>query len=378
MTTSETLPSSPSKTAPFFATLKERTLLSKEGSTKETYHLVLDCSNSSIFFQPGDSLAVFPQNDPQQVNALLSLFNTTGEEEYNGSTLRHFLTNKADLNRVHKSWIATLFSATQSPFLGSLLQEEQAEKLRPFLLSHTAHSFLKEFSGNALTLPQLCALFSPLLPRFYSIASSPKIHPNEIHLTVTVAYFEQQNEKRCGVATHFLCHLAQLQQTPIPIYVQPTRHFRLPDDTQQAIIMVGPGTGVAPFRSFLQERTAQPNGGKNWLIFGERHREFDFYYEEFWNALIAQGSLELDVAFSRDQAEKVYVYHKLEEKGSAVWHWLQKGAHFYICGDAKRMAKEVEKSLLRIVQKEGNLSEEQAKSYLQSLRKERRYLLDVY
>ncbi len=193
-----------------------------------------------------------------------------------------------------------------------------------------------------------CLVFTPWL---HSLVT----HPNEVHLTVAVSTYEHRNELRYGVASHFLSHLAETEKTPIPCYVQPSPHFTIPQDHSVHLIMVGPGTGVAPFRGFLQERIAKNAAGKHWLFFGERHREHDFFYEDFLSNACQQDKLSLDLAFSRDQNEKVYVQHKLYEKGAQIWQWLQEGAHFYVCGEADPMAKDVEVTFLRICQEFGKL-----------------------
>jgi sulfite reductase (NADPH) flavoprotein alpha-component len=215
------------------------------------------------------------------------------------------------------------------------------------------------------------------MPRFYSIASSPKVYADEIHLTVAYSSAHVDGHLIVGVGSHFLCEQAHIESTPIPLYIQPSNHFTLPTPTT-SIILIGPGTGIAPFRAFIQERLATQAEGHNWLFFGERNRATDFYYGDYWTALEAQGRLRLDTAFSRDQAEKIYVQHKMLENKKALWEWLQQGAHLYVCGDAERMAKDVDAALQQIVQEEGLLTEEEARKYLKTLRQEKRYLLDVY
>jgi sulfite reductase (NADPH) flavoprotein alpha-component len=180
------------------------------------------------------------------------------------------------------------------------------------------------------------------------------------------------------VGSHFLCHQAAIESTPIPIYVQPSNHFTLPEDPATPIIMIGPGTGIAPFRAFLQERIASQAPGLNWLFFGERNQATDFYYADFWLELEKQGRLRLDLAFSRDQKEKIYVQHKLLEQKKSIWNWIEKGAMLYVCGDAEEMAKDVEWALKEIVQEEGKMIEEDARKFLKTMRAEKRYLLDVY
>jgi sulfite reductase (NADPH) flavoprotein alpha-component len=330
------------RTRPFLSTIKERWALSKSGSTKETFHIVLDLKNSGIEFRVGDSIGIFAQNDPPFIDYFLQALGATGAERIidprsNGEmSLHDFLSHKANL-------------------------------ARPPLLP------LKE-----TPLQELCNQFPPLLPRFYSAASSPLACPEEVHLTVVVTTFTHAGEERFGVASHFLCHLAKQNETQIPIYVQPSPHFTLPSDPESPIIMIGAGTGIAPYRGFMQERLHRDASGKNWLFFGERHQKHDYFYEEFWEGLSSQNKLRLTLAFSRDQPEKIYVQHRLEEHAKDLWRWIEEGAYIYICGDADQMAKQVEASLKTISRREGGLSEDAAKAYFKSLRAQKRYLLDVY
>jgi sulfite reductase (NADPH) flavoprotein alpha-component len=292
-------------------------------------------------------------------------------------SLKVFLSEKVNLPRLTSGFIKVIAQAL--PY-NTKLKELLADKtsLLEYCHSHDTIDLLTEFRTTKLPLQELCEQFSPLLPRFYSIASSPKHNPEEIHLTVGLTSYEHRGVIRHGVASHFLCHLAQEQTTPIPSYIQATPHFTLPKDPKAPIIMVGPGTGVAPFRGFLQERLALDSPGKNWLFFGERNRHSDFFYEDFWQSLVAQKKLQLDAVFSRDQEKKIYVQHKLLEQGQEIWQWLQEGAFFYICGDADPMAKDVEAALVTITERYGNFSEHEARKYLKHLRAEKRLLVDVY
>ena len=218
----------------------------------------------------------------------------------------------------------------------------------------------------------------PLLPRFYSIANSPLVFPNEIHLTLAYVHYTSNGQIRRGVGSSFLADLSTIEETPIPIYLQPSQHFRLPDDPATPIILVGPGTGIAPYRAFLQERIATQAPGKNWLFFGERNRASDFYYEPFWLELEKLGKIKLDLAFSRDGTQKVYVQHKMYERKKEIWDWLQTGAIFYVCGDASKMAKDVDAMLQTIIEEEGKLHVEDARLYIKKLRSDKKYLTDVY
>lgn len=342
---------------PYLAKIRERFLLTKAGSTKQTYHISLEVKHSTLPWRVGDSIGVIPVNEGPLVADILGCLGLSSDEPIldprskTPTTLGAYLTHKANLSRVSSS-----------------LFRGEARHLIDFL----------EIHRPKLSAQELCNGLLPLLPRLYSIASSEQVFPHELHLTVSYISYELRGRKRVGVASHFLCELAQEGITPIPIYVQPTDHFCLPEDPQASIILIGPGTGVAPFRAFLQERIALKAPGRNWLFFGERHRATDFYYEEFWLELEKQGHLRLDLAFSRDGATKTYVQHKMLEQKKDLWNWLQQGSFLYVCGDAEEMAKDVDAALRQIAIEEGGLTEDQARQYLKQLRKERRYLLDVY
>ncbi len=363
---------------PAKVTLKERYPLTKSGSSKITYHITLNLENSGIHFKPGDSLGIFAQNDPLLVQKLLDAMQATGKEEilHQGAilTLRDFLSGKANLFRITSGFLK-LFA----PYESSLekLLEKQTD-MQEFLAQEDFISFFKRFNVTQVPLQELCTQFAPLLPRFYSAASSLKIDQESVDLLVALLSFTHAGQNHYGVASHFLCHLAKIEETAIPVYVQPAHRFALPNDLHAPIIMVGPGTGVAPFRAFLQERLHLGSKGKHWLFFGERNRQTDFFYEPFWADLVAQNKLQLDLAFSRDQSEKVYVQHKMHENKAALWRSLEEGAYFYICGDAGDMAKQVDAMLHAIVESEGNMSPETSKAYIKKLRQDKRYLLDIY
>ncbi|MBX7067197.1 MAG: sulfite reductase [Parachlamydiales bacterium] len=347
-----------SRIHPYTARIKERSLLTGLGSSKKTYHIALDIEGSELSFKAGDSIGVIPTNDPAVVDRIIDLLKAKGTEEIEdpktGKThlFRDFLLHRANISKVsfHK-----LFNVekTSSPLI-DLVQHHQP----------SPH--------------ELCKILLPLMPRFYSIASSPKVYPHEIHLTVAFVSFELNGQTHFGVGSHFLCLQAELESTPIPIYVQPSNHFSLPEDPNKSIIMVGPGTGIAPFRAFLQERIAQQAEGRNWLFFGERNRATDFYYGDYWMELEKQGRLRIDTAFSRDQAEKIYVQHRMLEEKKSLWEWIKEGALIYVCGDAEQMAKDVDAALQQIVRDEGRMSDEEARKFLKAMRHEKQYLLDVY
>ncbi len=335
-----------------FAKIKERFRLNPL-SGKETWHVVLDLSEIPLTYQVGDCLAIYPRNDASIVEEIVSSLHASEEEkvfdkELNEHTFHHFLTTQANLSRITRK------------LLKHYLQESSDESLPAFLQRH---------NHLQISPQELCASLAPMLPRFYSIASSMQEVGKEAHLTIG----------RVGLCSTFLCNAAPLHQPIIPIYLQESRHFRLPSSSFNApLIMIGPGTGVAPFRGFLHERIAKSACTKNWLFFGERNFEHDFYYKEYFQSLLNDGLLRLDLAFSRDQQHKIYVQDKMAEKGREIWQWLQEGAYIYVCGDAKQMAKAVDKTLLQIVQTEGTMDVDKARIYLKQLKEQHRYQKDVY
>ena len=347
---------------PFVSHILERFLLTQSHSSKKTWHLSLSLAGSFIAHRPGDSIAILPENDPRDVEEFLKTFHLKGSEILVDSRAkseieaRSFFAKKVNLQKAH-------------PALFRALAKEKSDALPLKLLKERTIDF---------ALHQVPSLFLPLLPRFYSIASSQRTFPDEIHLAVAETSYLLDGRLIRGVGSSFLCERAEVGHTPIPCYLQPSHHFCLPEDPNTPVIFIGPGTGIAPFRAFMQERLATQAKGRNWLFFGERNRDSDFYYGEFWQALERQGHLKLSFAFSRDQAEKVYVQHRMWEERLNLWSWIQEGAHFYVCGDAEEMARDVEAMLLKIFMKEGSLTEEGARHKLKELRMQKRYLLDVY
>ena len=373
------------KDNPCLATLKEKTLLTGALSIKPTYHIALDIKNTDLDFRPGDSLAIFPHNDPQLVKKILQTLRLEDEETVidprSGIEMSaaSYFTTKVNLSKTNLSLIKHLIAqqGNDCPLL-PLLDPEEKKQLQLFADTHDVNDTLSMFNKGSLSLAEITPYFFPLLPRFYSISSSRKTHAEEIHLLVALASYNYKEEMRFGVASHFLCNLAILDQTPISLYIQPSKHFTLPEDPNANIIMVGPGTGVAPYRAFLQERVASEAKGKNWLFFGGRNRANDFLYEDLWIQLEKEGKLRLSTAFSRDQEEKHYVQHLLLAHSQEIFNLLQEGAYFYVCGDATNMAKDVETAVISIIEKEGNFSKEEAKAYYKSLKANKRYLTDVY
>lgn len=373
---------------PFLASIKERYSLCGEDSNKCTQHIVLDLTGSEITYNVGDSIGVYPQNDHALVAKTLYAMKADGNEvvlDKHGEKswkLKDFLTTHANVSEISRKLLSELCFRQLNPIkkahLETLQAEGNKEALKAYLEIHHLWDILEAHPEVEFSHQELCNLLMPLLPRFYSIASAQHVVGNEVHLTVALLKYESNGHERRGVCTHYLCHVAPLNQPVVPVYIQPHHGFTIPNDPNAAIIMVGPGTGVAPYRAFMQERIVQNAPGANWLFFGECHSATDFFYESYWQSLVDTGKLRLDTAFSRDQDYKVYVQHRMLEKGNELFEWLDQGAYFYVCGDAHYMAKDVEAALLQIFQQHGHMDEQAAKHYLKKLRQEKRYLRDVY
>lgn len=381
-------PSQYTKANPFLAKITERYSLCKPGSLKSTYHVVLDLRGSGITYQVGDSIAVQACNDPSVVDRTLQALHATGEETIADRHtqepigLRDYLSKKANLSEVPRKLIALMAqrqtNASKKERLEFLFNEGQKELLKEYQEAHEVWDALAENEEAQISPQELCNILQPLLPRFYSIASSMAEVGEEVHLTVAELKYETNGYQRMGVCTHYLCNLAPMHASTIPVYLQPSHGFTVPQASEAALIMVGPGTGVAPYRGFMQERLVRGSSGAHWLFFGECHRASEFYYEEYWQELVESGALRLDTAFSRDQEHKIYVQHQMLEQGREIFEWLEKGAYFYVCGDAKRMAKDVDAALHLIIQNYCGGDEQAAKDYMKRLKSEKRYLRDVY
>ncbi len=367
---------------PYMARIVERKVLGISSSFKETYHLVLDLKGSGIRYSVGDCIAVLPSNHPDTINRLLTLLNVEGAEKIQDKRLgetfsvREYFSDRVNINDCSSKFVKCLLENQANPSkqdaLTALLEDKN-------LLKHkTVVGLLDENQEVKLSPESLISFLRPMMPRFYSIASSMSAVGDEVHLTIALGKCRVTGEKRAGVCTDFLCNFASLETSSVPIYLHPNKGFTLPDNPEAPVIMVGPGTGIAPFRGFMQEREKQKAKGKNWLFFGECYREHHYFYEEFWSRLEKIGLLSVDLAFSRDQKEKIYVQHRLLEKGQELFQWLEEGAYFYVCGDASRMAKDVDAALHQIIQAHGGFSEDEAKLYVKKLKSEKRYLRDVY
>lgn len=363
-----------SKQQPWVASVLENRLLNGPGASKETRQLVFDLSGSGFSYAAGDALGVWPRNCPALVDELLALMQLDGQVlvELNGKPampLAEALQTHLEIAKVTAQQLQAF--AVNAPDLQRLLQPACKSELQDWLWGRQLVDVLRAFPQQ-LPLASWLALLKPLQPRLYSISSSPLAHPGQVHLTVsTVRYGERK-----GVCSSFLADRAQALR--VAIFPQVSKHFRLPEDDSLPVIMVGPGTGIAPFRAFLEERQARGANGGNWLFFGEQYAATDFYYQDQLQAWQAAGHLRLDTAFSRDQAQKVYVQQRMLEQGAELWRWLQAGAYFYVCGDAQRMAKDVDAALRAVVAEHGGMDAAQAAAYVEGLSKARRYRRDVY
>ncbi|MCB1181307.1 MAG: sulfite reductase [Chlamydiia bacterium] len=337
--------------------LQERRLLSHPDSSKAVYHLVLDLKNSNIVYEVGDCIGVYPQNDPTLVKHIVECFDVSPSEivwDKRGGheiTFRQYLLTKANLGLLKKSLSEKMHFQENLAYL----KRENVHHIKP-------QDFIEDLM--------------PLLPRYYSIASSQKEVGEKAHLIVG---FETTPSEMIGVCSRYLCYDVPLNQRALSIFLHKATSFYLPEASfEKPLIMIGPGTGIAPFIGFLQERIKRTPFQKNWLFFGERHKDKNFYYKDYLTSLETKGQLKLDLAFSRDQTEKIYVQHKMEEKAQELYKWLLDGAYFYVCGDAKQMAKACDQSLKKIFMQEGRLTKEEAKERIKTLRKEGRYRRDVY
>lgn len=358
-----------SKTRPFEAEITDTARLSSSRSTKETLHVELSLASSGLVFEPGDAIGILPENDPELVGELLDSVGLSGD-----ASLEQQLRTEFDITTLTRP-VADAYAALQpDASLRALLGDERFEAYRS---GRQIIDLLRDFP-RSLSADEFLGLFRKLPPRLYSVASSLRAERDAAHLLVGVVRYETQGRERKGVATSWVAERRRRGDT-LPIYVKANRHFRLPDDPERPIIMIGPGTGVAPFRAFLQDRRALGAGGRNWLFFGERQFTHDFLYQLEWQEFLAEGVLHrMDVAFSRDQRSKVYVQHRLWEQRAEVYRWLEDGAHVYVCGDEQAMAKDVDAILAKILVEEGKRSPDSAQAYLSDLTRQRRYQRDLY
>ena len=367
---------------PFHAAVRERTPLTSGVSSKLTMHLGLALDDSAMHYQAGDACGVIAQNDPALVDEILALLpfdgSTTVELPKLGAVpVQQALLHHLQPTRLSRKIVHHFAHKTAAKALTTLLQPEQAAHLETFLYDRGLIDLLQDYPGAITASDELVAILPRLAPRLYSISSSPAAHGREVHCTIAVVRYRSHNRERGGIASTMLNDRVAVGAR-VPIYIQPNKKFRLPA-ADVPMIMIGPGTGIAPFRSFLHERQALGHKGRNWLFFGERSAQTDFLYCHELQTMTASGHLtRLDTAFSRDQAHKIYVQDRMREHGAELWRWLGDGGQVYVCGDASRMAKDVDAALHEVIAHHGNMSADAAKEYVSQLHDDRRYHRDVY
>nr|MBC8368592.1 sulfite reductase subunit alpha [Planctomycetota bacterium] len=369
-----------SRKNPFPSKLNERVLLNGRGSAKETIHLEFNLEGSGLTYEAGDALAVIPHNAQDVVDAILAVTQLDGSSivtlKDGECTLGDALTRKLDATAISLPVLKRYNEIAQDDKLAALITDKEA--LKEYTWGREIIDILTDFPAKSITADQLAGTMRKLPPRLYSIASSPKAHPGEVHLTVGVVRYDSNGRERKGVCSTYLADRIK-EGNAIDVFVTANKHFKVPANPDAPLIMVGPGTGIAPFRAFIEERQATGAKGKNWLIFGDQHYLTDFLYQTEWQNYLEDGVLtKLDVAFSRDQAEKVYVQDRMRENGKELYTWLEEGASFGVCGEASRMAHDVDQALHDIIAQEGNMSEAAAADYVKQLKADKRYVRDVY
>ncbi|EGR0170698.1 assimilatory sulfite reductase (NADPH) flavoprotein subunit [Vibrio alginolyticus] len=367
------------KQSPYTATLLTSQKITGRDSGKDVRHIEIDLEGSGLTYQPGDALGVWFENSSELANAILGKVGLSGVEtvDVDGESLsiHSALVSKYEITTSNPQLITKFAELSGSKKLQKLVEDK--DKLREYSANTQIVDVLAE-KKTKLTADELIGLLRRLTPRLYSIASSQEEVDEEVHLTVALVEYEQNDEKRYGGASSFLAQRLE-EGDEVKVFVEHNNNFKLPEDDSTPIIMVGPGTGIAPFRSFIQERENRDSEGKNWLFFGDRTFTQDFLYQVEWQKYLKSGVLSrLDVAFSRDQVEKVYVQHRILENAAQVWQWIQEGAYIYVCGDATRMAKDVHDALVIVAEQEGKMPRDDAEQFINDLRKAKRYQRDVY
>lgn len=369
-----------SRTNPYQAAVLRNVNLNGPGSNKETRHIELSLKGSGLSYKPGDILGIIPENDPELVAAILGEMKWNPEEtvtvQGESVSLKEALTKQVEITLLNKKIVQQAAKWTDHPELQSLAGDN--DRMKEYMNGRDFLDLLRDFGPWKGSAQDLVALLRKIPPRLYSIASSLRANPEEVHLTIGAVRYHAHGRDRKGV-----CSVQVAERLPVgatlPVFFQQNKHFNLPESGEKDIIMVGPGTGIAPFRSFVQERAVSGATGKAWLFFGDQHAATDFLYKDEWQQYQQDGVLtRLDAAFSRDAGKKVYVQHLMLEQSKQLFAWLEGGAHIYVCGDKQYMAKDVHNALIEIIAKEGNMSVESAEAYLDDMQKQHRYQRDVY
>lgn len=369
-----------SRSNPFRAEVLENLNLNGRGSNKETRHLEISLEGSGLTYQPGDSLGVYPENDPELVDLLLAEMSWDPEETVRVKeetvTLKEALTAHFEITVLTKPLVEKAAKFSGNEELQQLVSD--SNQLKSYMVGRDLIDLVRDFKPWNGSAQEFVSILRKMPARLYSISSSFKANPDEVHLTIGAVRYDAHGRERKGVCSILCAERLQPGDT-LPVFIQYNENFKLPENPDTPIIMVGPGTGIAPFRSFMQEREESGADGKSWLFFGDQHFVTDFLYQTEWQKWLKDGVLtKLDVAFSRDGDEKVYVQHRMQENSKELFQWLQEGAAVYICGDEKNMAHDVHNALIDIIEKEGGISRDQASEYLADMQKNKRYQRDVY
>ncbi|MBV9731933.1 MAG: sulfite reductase subunit alpha [Verrucomicrobia bacterium] len=366
---------------PFLAQVSANRLLTAPASAKETRHFEISLDGSNLSYSAGDALGIVPCNCPELVEQILKTLNCDGEEAVPSPDGTEVPLHKAllefyEITKIPSGLLRFIAEHSADPALRQLLEPAAATQLKSFVSQREIVDLLVEHSSAKISASEFVSHLKKLGPRLYSIASSPAAHGDSVHLTISIVRYETNGRKRKGVCSTFLADRARQK---VGTFVHRSPHFRLPEDYTKPVIMVGPGTGIAPFRGFLYEREAVNAAGHNWLFFGDQKESTDFLYQDELFRFKKNGLLtRFSTAFSRDQPEKIYVQQRMLENAAELWAWLEEGAHFYVCGDAQRMAKDVDAALHTIIEQAGQKSKEEAEAYIKKLKAEHRYQRDVY
>lgn len=373
-----------SRTNPFKAEVLENINLNGRGSNKETRHLELSLEGSGLTYEPGDSLGIYPENDPVLVEQLLDVLpwdpeaKVTVNKQGEALTLKEAFTTYYEITVLTKPLLEKAAQLSTGEGLRDLVEPGNKEKLNTYLYGRDLLDLVHDFDAWGNSAQEFVSILRKIPARLYSIASSLAANPEEVHLTIGAVRYEAHERERKGVCSVF-CAERIIPGDTMSVYVQQNDNFKIPDDPDTPIIMVGPGTGVAPFRAFMQEREETGAEGKSWLFFGDQHFVSDFLYQTEWQRWLKEGVLtKMNVAFSRDTAEKVYVQHRMLENSKELFEWLEEGAVVYICGDEKNMAHDVHNTIINIIETEGGMTLEQAEAYLADMQQQKRYQRDVY
>jgi sulfite reductase (NADPH) flavoprotein alpha-component len=367
---------------PFPAKMRVNRIVTSLDSSKETRHYEISIAGSDLSYEAGDALCVIPSNCPELVANIIKALGCTGSEQEPVASelmsLSDALQSHFEIKLPSKELIEEIAKRSGDQELNNILSSGDKDQLSNYLWGRDTLDLLLQFPNAEFSAAEFIALLKPLQHRAYSISSSGKAHPDTVHLTVASVRYDAHGRDHKGVCSTYLADLVG-EETDVRVFFTPNNNFRVPNDNSLPMIMVGPGTGIAPFRAFLQEREFRKANGKNWLLFGDRNASTDFIYREEIEAMQSSGLLtRLDLAFSRDQEEKIYVQDRMKQSGAELWAWLEQGGYFFVCGDAYRMAKDVDKALHEVIQQHGNKTLLEAVDYVNQLKKDKRYVRDVY